>query len=115
MEDEREVRSVLRLMLEGGGYRVLEAANGQDALNLLRVEAPVSLVVSDVIMPGMTGRELHDQLIQEHPGLRVLYISGYTADMVRYKGFLEGEADLLMKPFNGQEMLARVREVLDRP
>lgn len=115
VEDEREVRSVLRLMLEAGGYRVLEAANGQEALNLLRVEAPVSLVVSDVIMPGMTGRELHDQVIQEHPGLRVLYISGYTADMVRYKGFLEGDADLLMKPFNGQELLARVREVLDRP
>lgn len=115
VEDEREVRSVLRLMLEGGGYRVAEAANGLEALDLLRAEAPISLVVTDVIMPGMTGKELHDQVVREHPGLRVLYVSGYTADIVHYKGFLDGDADLLMKPFNAQTILARVREILDRP
>ncbi|HEX9011372.1 MAG TPA: ATP-binding protein [Holophagaceae bacterium] len=116
VEDETDVRRVVRMMLEGGGYRVIEAGDGAEALALLEREAAgVPLVVSDVIMPGMTGKELHDRLALTHPGTRVLYLSGYTADIIQHKGFLESEADLLMKPFSSRALLARVRELLDRP
>jgi PAS domain S-box-containing protein len=114
VEDEVEVRSVLRLMLEGGGYQVLEAADGAEALDLLKIHGSVALVVSDVIMPGMSGKELHDRLVGGHPGLKILYVSGYTPDVVHFKGFLDGDADLLMKPFHAQTILTRVREALDR-
>ncbi|GLH69380.1 hypothetical protein GETHPA_09130 [Geothrix rubra] len=116
VEDETDVRRVVRMMLEGGGYRVLEAGDGAEALALLaREAAAIPLVVSDVIMPGMTGRELRDRLAITHPGTRVLYLSGYTADIIQHKGLLETEADLLMKPFSSRALLARVREILDRP
>jgi DNA-binding response OmpR family regulator len=66
-------------------------------------------------MPGMTGRELRDRLAATHPGTRVLYLSGYTADIIQHKGLLETEADLLMNPFSSRALLTRVREMLDRP
>jgi len=116
VEDEPDVRRVVRLMLEGAGYQVVEAGDAAEALTLLAREAAgVPLVISDVIMPGMTGRELRDRITVAHPGIRVLYLSGYTSDIIQHKGFLETEADLLMKPFSSRTLLARVREFLDRP
>jgi PAS domain S-box-containing protein len=114
VEDEAEVRRVVRMMLEAGGYRVVEAGSGEEALALLAGEArEVPLVISDVIMPGITGKELRDRVVASHPGTRVLYLSGYTADIIQNKGFLASEADLLMKPFSSADLLARVRARLD--
>jgi CheY-like chemotaxis protein len=114
VEDEEEVRQVVHLMLTGGGYRVLQAGDGVEALEVLQREGTsVQLVVSDVIMPRMTGKELHDHLVERYPEVRMLFISGYTADVIQFRGMLEHDVNLLMKPFNATALLARVRAVLD--
>jgi PAS domain S-box-containing protein len=115
VEDEVDVRRVARAILERGGYRVVEAANGLEGLALAEREgAPFRLVVCDVIMPRMNGREFRDRLRVHRPDLPVLFISGYTADLIARRGLLEDQVDLLLKPFTARELLARVRELLDR-
>ncbi|MSM39980.1 MAG: response regulator [Geobacter sp.] len=115
VEDETEVRQVLKLMLQKGGYHVVEASDGDEAWELLQKDhTGIRLVVSDLIMPRMTGKELLDRIREHLPAIRVLFISGYTFDVIQYKGILEGEVDLLMKPFTANRFLTRVREALDR-
>jgi len=115
VEDEAEVRAVVRMMLVSGGYQVFEAGDGLEALKVLHQQGgAIHLVVSDVIMPRMTGKDLHDQVLQQYPEIRMLFISGYTADVIQFRGMLDHDVNLLMKPFNASELLARVRELLDR-
>jgi PAS domain S-box-containing protein len=113
VEDEEAVRRLARRVLEGVGYRVLEAANGTEALGLAEGwSGRLDLVVTDVIMPGMSGQELSTRLRQKRPGLKILYVSGYTDDAILQHGNLLPNTAFLQKPFSPGSLAARVREVL---
>ncbi len=115
VEDEEAVRSLSRRALEASGYTVLAAADGPDAVRLLeRYRGPIHLVLTDVIMPGMNGRELAQRLVQRRPGLRVLYMSGYPGDAIVHRGALEPGTAFLQKPFMPEDLARKVREVLDQ-
>ena len=117
VEDEAAVRAVTRELLVRNGYTVLEAADGPAALALVNgAEGPsrIDLLLTDVIMPGMSGRELAEQMIARSRGLRVLYISGYTDDAVVRHGMLEPGLAYLEKPFSPAALLRKVRETLKR-
>jgi PAS domain S-box-containing protein len=114
VEDEEPVRAVIRKMLTANGYAVLEARHGRDALLVAeRHRGPIQLLVTDVVMPEMGGRELAERLRARHPGLRVLYISGYTSDEVVRKG-VDGSA-FVAKPFTSDVLLRSVRATLAEP
>jgi signal transduction histidine kinase/CheY-like chemotaxis protein len=113
-EDEAEVRRVARVALEMRGYRVLEAATGGQALRLAeQAGRPVQLLLTDVIMPGMSGRELAEVLRQRDPGLKVLFVSGYANEAIVRHGLLTGSVHFLQKPFTPVSLARKVREVLD--
>jgi CheY-like chemotaxis protein len=116
VEDEPEVRNLVRRSLESAGLTVLEAENGREALEVIaaRGEAP-RLVVTDVIMPGLTGRELSEALATARPGLPVLFMSGYTGDDVLARSLLPETAPFIQKPFAPEELVARVRTLLASP
>ena len=111
VEDEPPVRQLVSKVLERGGYRVLQAATGEDALALPEVES-IDLLLTDVVMPGMSGRELASALRTMRPELPVLYMSGYTQDEVLRHGIEAGEVSLLEKPFSPADLLATVRSTL---
>jgi len=114
-EDDPSVRAVASDVLSQKGYRVLRAADGQAALQLAQGQAgKIHLLVTDLVMPGMTGRELADALMVERPDLRVLYMSGYTDDTVVRHRVLEEGMPYLQKPFTARSLASKVREVLDR-
>ena len=113
-EDEAAVRTVAVAALERRGYRVLAAADGEGALALSRAfPGPIHLLVTDVVMPGMNGRELADRLTQSRPGVQVLYVSGYTEDSELLAGLSAETRSLLPKPFTSLELARRVRAALD--
>jgi CheY-like chemotaxis protein len=113
-EDEDGVRELLRKVLAEHGHRVLEARHGRDALLVAeRYEGPVDLLITDVVMPELGGSELAERLSARHPGLKVLYISGYTNDEVVRRGVSRTAVHFLQKPFSSQELMRKVREVLD--
>jgi nitrogen-specific signal transduction histidine kinase/ActR/RegA family two-component response regulator len=114
VEDEPLVRNLAVRALTDQGYRVLSAADATDALaTSLAFDGPLHLLVTDVVMPGMNGRELADRLAQDRAGLRVLYISGYADHAVVRHGVLEEGIAFLSKPFDLKELTRTVREVLD--
>jgi len=113
VEDQPEVRKLTLSMLESQGYRLLEAANGSEALSLCkRYTEPIHLLVTDVVMPGMTGRELARMLLALRPSLKTLYTSGYTANAIAHEGVLDAGVAYLPKPFSAAQLAAKVREVL---
>jgi PAS domain S-box-containing protein len=115
-EDDEEVREFVRVVLTQQGYRVLVAEDGEEALALAaRVEDSIDLLVSDVVMPRMNGRELADRLCQVRPALRVLHMSGYPGDTIDRYGDLRPGAAFLQKPFTADALLKRVRALLDQP
>lgn len=114
VEDEPSVRAVAGRILSSAGYRVTPAANGTEALaNFAAADPPVDLVVTDLVMPGIGGRELADRLRSLRPELRVLYTSGYTDDEVLLRGVAEEGVHFIPKPASRTEMLQKVREALD--
>jgi CheY-like chemotaxis protein len=114
VEDDEVVRALVREMLSRNGYTVLEAASGADALRICaRRESPVDLVITDVVMPGMSGSELADRLADEYPQLKVLHTSGYSDEAIVQHGVLGASAAFLQKPFSMQALASKVREVLD--
>jgi CheY-like chemotaxis protein len=114
VEDEAGVRRLSLTVLESQGYVVLEAASGDMALQVARSRTgPIHLVVTDVVMPGMSGRELWDRLRVLRPDSRVLFMSGYTDDAIARHGVLEPGIAFLQKPFTPFSLAQKVREVLD--
>jgi PAS domain S-box-containing protein len=115
VEDEEAVRAFSRLVLQSCGYRLLEATNGREALELgERMRDPIHLLVTDVVMPEVGGRELVDGFLVLHPETRVLYVSGYTDDAVIRHGVRHAEVAFLQKPFSTFALAQKVREVLDQ-
>jgi PAS domain S-box-containing protein len=113
-EDEDSLRAYAGGLLRRLGYQVLDAADGAAALRLWdQQEAAVDLLVTDVVMPAMGGRELAQELTRRRPGLKVLYMSGYTDDVVVRHGVAEAEAAFLPKPFSPSDLAQKVRELLD--
>jgi PAS domain S-box-containing protein len=116
VEDEDSVRVVATGALERRGYRVLAAADGEAAIAISRAfPGRIDMLVSDVVMPGLNGRELAEQLEIMRPGLRVLFVSGYTDDAVLRTGISMDERTFLQKPFTSLDLARRVRAVLDLP
>jgi CheY-like chemotaxis protein len=116
VEDEATLRGLARQSLEAQGYTVIEAADGAAAMQLsFAHRGPIHLLLTDVIMPGMNGRELAGQLAPRRPEMRVLYMSGYTENAIGHNGMLDEGINLLQKPFTLAAMKAKVREVLDTP
>jgi hypothetical protein len=114
VEDEDMVRELALEILESHGYRVLEAATGEDAISIYESHGEqIDLLISDVIMPKMNGRELSSRLTRLRPELKVLFISGYTDDTVFHHGVLDEGAQFLQKPFSPDALVEKVTEVLN--
>lgn len=114
VEDAAAVRHAARSVLERYGYRVIEAANGSAALSAIaQHDTAIQLLLTDLVMPGMSGRQLAEQLAPRYPELRVLYMSGYTDDSVIRNGLLTADIPYLQKPFAPEVLVRKVREVLD--
>jgi len=114
VEDEESVRQLVRETLTARGYRVLEADDGYKALQIAASHMePIHILVTDVVMPGMSGRELAKQLGAAHPKTKVLYLSGYTEDAIVHQGVLDSGTAFLQKPFTLQMLSRKVREVLN--
>ncbi|MGA8150250.1 MAG: PAS domain S-box protein [Terriglobales bacterium] len=116
VEDEESVRELVRETLEAKGYNVLQAENGAAALRLTQQYSdPIDMLITDVVMPGMSGRELSARLSASHPYTKVLYLSGYTEDAIVHEGVLEPGTAFLQKPFTLHALARKIREVLGRP
>jgi signal transduction histidine kinase len=115
VEDAELVRNLARQVLEGAGYRVLEAASAEAAIDLCERSNGdrIDLLLTDVVMPGMSGNEMSRILLSKQPGMPVLYMSGYTDDAIVQHGVLEAGINFLQKPFTPGALALKVREVLD--
>jgi two-component system cell cycle sensor histidine kinase/response regulator CckA len=116
VEDEPAIIQVCRIMLQELGYRVLAADTPGQALELARASTDeIQLLISDVVMPEMNGRELAAKLKSFHPKLKMLFMSGYTANVIAHHSVLEEGTHFLQKPFSSRQLAAKVREVLESP
>ncbi len=114
VEDEESVRMLAARVLEAAGYTVLKAANAEEALALVAGQSgTVHLMLTDVVMPGMTGRELAIRLADSRPAMKVLYTSGYTDDVALRHGVIDDSAEFIGKPYTMSQLTRKVREVLD--
>ena len=114
VEDDKSVRNLARKALKEYGYSVIEAQNGEDALNVSEAhEGPIHLMITDVVMPGMNGRELAERLQPHRPKTRVLYMSGYADDAIVHHGVLEPGLSFIPKPFTPESLVNKARSVLD--
>jgi PAS domain S-box-containing protein len=113
-EDEEVVKLFMQKCLERAGYKVIVAGNGEDAVARFRDNNDISLVVSDVIMPRKNGKEMLDEIRKIKPGIKAIFISGYAADIMSRKGISEEGTEFIMKPFKKDDLLRKIREVLDR-
>jgi PAS domain S-box-containing protein len=113
VEDEESVRQLVRETLLASGYKVLEADNGEAGLRQVRErQGAIDMIITDVVMPGMSGRELANQVTADWPKIKVLYLSGYIEDAIIHDGVLEPGTAFLQKPFTLQALSRKVREVL---
>lgn len=114
VEDEPALRDLIRIALTGNGFTVLDAGSPADALALSRTHtAPLHLLITDIIMPGMDGPSLAKQVLKERPEIKVLYMSGYATNFIMHDGIVDPGTNFLEKPFHPGTLLAKVREVLD--
>jgi two-component system cell cycle sensor histidine kinase/response regulator CckA len=115
VEDEEMVRDLVRTVLQSAGYTILEAGNGGEALSLAgQHQGTIDLLVTDLVMPEMSGRELAERLKALRPGIKVLFMSGYTDDVVVRHGLLAADVEFLPKPFSPGALASKVRKVLDQ-
>jgi CheY-like chemotaxis protein len=114
-EDDENVRALTENILKDNGYRVLLAADGNAAVQAFKEQAEsVDLAILDVLMPGRNGKEVSDELKKRRPGIRILFMSGYTEDLIHKKGILDTGIELLTKPFTPETLLLKVRQVLQK-
>jgi CheY-like chemotaxis protein len=114
VEDSEPLRKLTQSFLVSHGFRVLAAQDGEEAIQLeTQHSGKIDLLLTDVVMPGMNGRALAERMLPRQPGMRVLYISGYTDSFVARHGVLEQGTELLHKPFTEDVLIRKVREVLD--
>jgi CheY-like chemotaxis protein len=115
VEDDSSLRALAVHMLDSCGYTVLEASSGAEALKVsLQKEVHIDLLLTDVVMPGMSGRVLAEQILAQSPHIVVLYVSGYTGQTVGAHGVLAEGSYFLPKPFTREALVRKIREVLDR-
>jgi CheY-like chemotaxis protein len=116
VEDQAEVREYAAAALRAYGYQVMEAANAEEALLVCEREGErIRLILTDVVMPGLSGRELADRLKTLRPGIKVLFMSGHTDDSMVHHGVLQKEAGFIQKPFGPGQLAMKVREMLGAP
>gem|GEM_PF-1453742 len=114
VEDEKNLLELGVAMLEEAGYQVLAAGSPAQALQLVEKQKPqIALLITDMIMPGMSGKDLSLRLREIYPQLKVLFVSGYAADLINHKGLIENNAELLSKPFTSFQLTSRVRNLLE--
>ena len=114
VEDNDLVRTYACTRLEACGYRILQATSGPEALTVIESNPGIDLLFTDVVMPGMSGKELADQAQQLRPGLKVLFTSGYTENAIVHHGRLDAGVNLLSKPYRGDDLQRRIRATLDQ-
>ena len=115
VEDQQEVRQLAAQILQTAGYQIIESHHPSDALQLVQTQnEPIHLLITDIVMPGMNGKELADQVIALRPEIKVLYISGYTENIIVLQGVLKPNVNYLSKPFSPAQLTARVAEVLQK-
>ena len=113
VEDQEAVRCFAVAALKQYGYPVIEASNGNETIAIAKAHrGPIHLLLTDVVMPGMNGKELSERLKRLRPNLKVLFISGYPADVIAHRGVLDAGVAFLNKPFSPEELAQKVREVL---
>jgi CheY-like chemotaxis protein len=113
-EDEPDLRELARIFLEGYGYKVLEASSAEQAIETADIfPGQIDLLLTDVILPGMSGRQLAESILSKRPQTRIVYMTGYTDDMVVQHKVLEPGVKLLQKPFGRVELALKVRSTLD--
>jgi len=113
-EDDDMVRNYVRNLLMEKGYQVIDAGDGTAAIKAVEKQSgDIDLLISDVIMPGMNGKELYDHINDRYPDIKVLYISGYTDDVISKHGILERGISFLQKPFSNKQLMKKIREILD--
>jgi DNA-binding NtrC family response regulator len=114
VEDEDIVRGLARQILEQAGYNVLDARGGEEAIRLCRERrGPIDLLLTDIVMPETSGKEVAERLTRLRPATRVLYMSGYTDDAIVHHGVLDSDVEFIQKPFTPIALARKVREVLD--
>jgi PAS domain S-box-containing protein len=116
VEDDDSVRGLVTVILEDCGYRVVEACNGADGLEAFRSSTiPIDLIVTDVVMPVMSGKEMAGRILASQPETKILFISGYTQIAVKHHGLLESGSNFLQKPFSPKDLATKVRMMLEAP
>jgi hypothetical protein len=115
VEDDVELRQLTRELLESEGYKVLAAGDSQTAFeSAVKHPGSIDVLLTDVVLPGMSGREIAERISKMRPGTKTLYMSGYTGALIAKQGVLEPGVALLSKPFSKSELLAQLRSVLQR-
>ena len=113
VEDDDDVRGYVVETLGGFGYDVLQAATGNEALRLIDEYKSIRLLLTDVVMPGMNGRELAEKALLRHPALKVLFMTGYSRNAIVHQGRLDPGVELIQKPLTAEHLGSKVRQVLD--
>ena len=114
VEDEPPVRRAAERILQKAGYQVVSASSGEEAIQLVeRLAGGFDILLTDIVMPSMNGKELAERLMASKPSLKVLYMSGYTSNAIVHQGVLDPGVAFVHKPFTPEALLLRIREVLD--
>ena len=114
IEDDHGVRNILREMLERSGYSVMEASDGQEGVDVYRNHGKgIHLILSDVMMPRKNGRQVYDEIKELNSDAKVLFMSGYAADILDNRIIMENGNNFISKPMRPQELLGKIREILD--